>query len=112
MIGIKMRVKLIFLSVLLSVTIFSGSGIAAKNQLPSGYPEVFSTFGLFHGSDEEFIVINDSQVPAAGSISFNKPGALNTEASNISTGSNVGVIMDDEGVVLSVWVIPEDVVLE
>ncbi len=69
-----------------------------------GYPEVFDVSGVIDFITDEGIVLNDSLYPFSPSIKFhNSHGVISKE--NFNIGVRIGIIMDDNHTIKSVWLI-------
>ncbi len=84
------------------------SAIAGELQpLHSGYPEVFDVSGVIDYITDENIVINDSSYVFSSSVRFYDSRGV-TGKVNFQVGSMVGVLLNDNRIIHTVWLIKKD----
>ena len=90
-----------------NVLLLPKTGFTSDNMQPRGYPKSFTEIGIFDGVVNDSIVISDRKFSLAPGAKFNVPGNLNTHPSRIEIGRNVGYLLDKNGMIVSVWLLPD-----
>jgi hypothetical protein len=76
-----------------------------ETPLYNGYPKRFDGGGYIDRLSREVIVIDDSNYRLASEVTFNKPTSKNTSSSSFKEGDFVGILVNSNGEVVSVWLI-------
>jgi hypothetical protein len=75
--------------------------------LPEHYPDGFNGWGRIDRLGADEIVIDDTLYPLSPSVMYNIATSSNVRASLFRVGDTVGYLEDANGLIISLWRIPQ-----
>jgi hypothetical protein len=75
--------------------------------LPAHYPDGFHGWGRIDRLGADEIVIDDNLYPLSPSVTYNTASGSNVRASGFRIGDTVGYLEDANGLIISLWRIPQ-----
>ena len=101
----KMRPVLLKICMAVILVSLAWPGFAAKKpkNLPSFYPPEFTWVGCIDHITSRFVVIDDYQYRFALGVTFNTPKAPDTSRTWFRPGRKVGIVLNSEKQIESIW---------